>query len=145
MILVDTNVFLELMLNQKQAESCRQFLEAISSGRIEAVISRFSIHAIESAIRAPEVLTTFIVNIDNSTGMYVYETNNSDELAASLLMKETGLDFDDALKYFIAKKTGSSAIVSFDRHFDKMDLPRIIPGEALTRLIPGKSESNAKD
>ncbi|MEM3012062.1 MAG: hypothetical protein QW084_01700 [Candidatus Hadarchaeales archaeon] len=46
-----------------------------------------------------------------------------EELEASILTKNLGLDFDDGLQYFVTKKLGAEAIVSFDR----TDLRRLNP------------------
>ncbi len=46
----------------------------------------------------------------------------------ALLAERIGRDFDDTLQHFVAKKLGAEAIVSFDRHFDGLDLARIEPG-----------------
>jgi len=50
-----------------------------------------------------------------------------------MLTKRESLDFDDALQYYVAKRLGAEAIVSFDRHFDKLDVPRIEPSSLLKK------------
>lgn len=62
-------------------------------------------------------------------GLSVYETSLEDEMAVSMLMDKVKLDFDDALQYYLAKKLGVEAIVSYDRHFDKTDIKRREPSE----------------
>jgi len=52
-------------------------------------------------------------------------------LEASIFAQQIGLDFDDGLQYFIARKVGAEAVVSFDRHFDRTDLRRVEPAEIL--------------
>ena len=52
-----------------------------------------------------------------------------DEIAASMLMKKLKLDFDDSLQYYVAKKLGVKAIVSYDKHFDKTDIQRKEPSD----------------
>jgi predicted nucleic acid-binding protein len=53
------------------------------------------------------------------------------------LMKDLGRDFDDALQYYVAKKLGANAIISFDKHFDGLDVPRLEPKDAIAS--PGRS------
>jgi predicted nucleic acid-binding protein len=129
MILVDTNIFLELLLGQSKSRDCRTFLERVSEGQIEAVATHFSIHGVEAVVGKGELLTRFIRNIENSEGLYVYDTDLTEESSAALLTSQLGLDFDDALQYYVAKRLGATAIVSFDTHFDGMDVPRKEPGD----------------
>ena len=68
----------------------------------------------------PELILIFLRNLRNSIGIDVYETSMEDEIAASILMKEIKLDFDDSLQYYVAKKLDVKAIVSYD----KTNIPR---------------------
>mgnify|MGYP000509963277 CR=1 FL=1 len=131
MLLIDTNIFLELFLGQKKADECEKFLEKVSEGELEAIVTKFSIHAIEAMLNDPELILVFLRNLQNSIGIDIYETSMEDEMAASMLMKEIKLDFDDSLQYYIAKKLGVKAIVSYDKHFDKTDIPRKEPSDFL--------------
>ncbi|MEM0268877.1 MAG: PIN domain-containing protein [Candidatus Korarchaeum sp.] len=133
MLLVDTNIFLELMLNQERADDCERFLAMISRGEMEGVVTKFSVHAIEAIVNDSRILRTFLRNLMNSIGLLVYETSLEDEIAASLLMDRLGLDFDDSLQYYVAEKLGVEAIVSFDRHFDGLGIPRKEPSDFLKR------------
>jgi predicted nucleic acid-binding protein len=36
---------------------------------------------------------------------------------------------DDSMQYYVAKKSGAEKIVSFDHHFDGLDIPRAEPKE----------------
>jgi predicted nucleic acid-binding protein len=58
--------------------------------------------------------------------MSIYNTDLRDEIAVIDEM-DVGLDFDDALQSYVAKKLNLE-IISFDRHFDGV--------EGLTRLRP---------
>ena len=131
MLLIDTNVFLELMLGRERADECERFLEKVSNGELEAVISKFTVHAIEALLNDPNLILAFLRNVQNSLGLSVYETSLDDEIATSMLMDKVKLDFDDALQYYIAKKLGVEAIVSYDKHFDKVDIYRKEPSTFL--------------
>ncbi len=131
MLLIDTNVFLELFLGQKRADECERFLEKVSKGELEAVISKFTMHAAEAALNNPKLILTFLRSIQNSLGLNVYETSLEDEMAVSMLMGKVRLDFDDALQYYVAKKLGVEALVSYDKHFDKVDVERKEPSAFL--------------
>jgi predicted nucleic acid-binding protein len=134
MILIDTNIFLELFLGQEKAEDCEKFLETVSRGSIEAIVTRFSIHATEAILNDPKLILQFIRNIQNSLGLDVYETSLEDEVVTSMLMDKIKLDFDDSLQYYVAKKFGVEAIVSYDRHFDNLDITRKEPSDFLSQL-----------
>jgi len=124
MILVDANIFLELFLGQEKAEDCEKFLQKVSNGELEAVVSKFTVHAIEAVLNKSELILAFLRNIQDLLGLNVYDTSTEDEMAASMLMDKIKLDFDDAVHYYLAKKLGVEAVVSYDKHFDKTDLKR---------------------
>ncbi|MEM4658733.1 MAG: hypothetical protein QXX77_09980 [Candidatus Methanosuratincola sp.] len=41
MILIDTNIFLELLMDQPNAEDCERLLSAVSEGKVEALVTRY--------------------------------------------------------------------------------------------------------
>lgn len=129
MLLIDTNIFLELLLGQKKADDCEKFLEKLSEGELGAIVTKFTIHAIEAILNDPDLILLFLRNLQNSIGIDIYDTTIEDEMAASMLMKKIGLSFDDSLQYYTAKKLGVEAIVSYDKHFDKTDLQRKEPSD----------------
>ena len=131
MILLDTNIFLELLLGQKRAAECENLLELISKGQTEATVTHFSVHAVEAALGDTSSLAAFLRNLEHSAGLSIYETNLSEEMAAALISEKVGLDFDDTLQYYVAKKLGVDALVSFDEHFDKLDLRRVEPRDLI--------------
>lgn len=133
MILLDTNVFLELMLGQSKAVDCEALLDAVSKGKIEAVVTHFTVHAVEAVLNSGEALLTFLRNLENSLGLTVFETGVAEELSAAMLTKRESFDFDDALQYYVAKRLGAEAIVSYDKHFDKLDVPRIEPSHFIKK------------
>jgi predicted nucleic acid-binding protein len=134
LILLDANIFLELLLDQKRAGECEDLLELVSKGRTEAAVTHFAVHAIEAAIPDTRSLATFLANLEHSVGLSIYDTNLSDEIAAALISQKIGLDFDDTLQYYVAKKLAVDAVVSFDEHFDKLDIRRIEPRDILSSI-----------
>ncbi|MGQ9478797.1 MAG: hypothetical protein ACUVQ0_02085 [Thermoproteota archaeon] len=91
--------------------------------------------AIKEAIE--ELLKRFIVSEEvdwnalkgvlKYLGLNVYDTSMEDELATSMLMGRIKLDFDECLQYYVGKKLGVEAIVSYDKHFDSLDIKRREP------------------
>lgn len=132
MILLDTNIFLELLLDQKRAAECENLLQLVSKGGAEAVATHFAVHAVEAALGDSASLVAFLRNLEHSVGLYVYDTNLADEMAIAMISRKMGLDFDDALQYYVAKKLGVDAIASFDEHFDKLDIRRVEPRDILS-------------
>ncbi len=130
-VLIDTNIFLELFLDQERADECEKFLMKVSSGEIEGIVTQFSVHAIEAILNDSEAIQGFLRNLMGSMGLEVYSITIEDEMAASMLMKLVGLDFDDSLQYYVARKLGVKAIVSFDKHFDRVDIARKEPFDFL--------------
>lgn len=131
MLLVDANIFLELFLGQEKANECERFLQKVSAGELEAVVSKFTIHAIEALLNDSRLILAFLRNVENSLGLDVYETSVEEEMGASMLMDKVKLDFDDAVQYYLAKKLGVEAIVSYDKHFDNLEIKRKEPSEFL--------------
>ncbi|MEM2083420.1 MAG: PIN domain-containing protein [Nitrososphaerota archaeon] len=134
MFLIDTNIFLELFLNQKRADECEILLNKIASGEIEAVITSFTIHAIKAILNDSKLILTFLRNIENSLGLSIYDTTMDDQMAIAMLMEEKKLDFDDCLQYYVAKKLGVKAIISFDKHFSELDIPMKEPREIISSI-----------
>jgi len=73
-------------------------------------------------------------NLEHSAGLYLYDTNLTEEMASALISKNIHRDFDDALQYYVAKKLGADAIVSFDEHFDGLDIRRAEPRDLLPKM-----------
>ena len=78
----------------------------------------------------PKALKIFLKSINRFKGLSIYSTTLDDELAVIDEMK-SGLDFDDALQYYVAKNL-CLKIVSFDRHFDGLEgLIRLKPSDII--------------
>jgi len=52
------------------------------------------------------VLTSFLRALDQTVGLYVFDTTLADEVSASILTGTTKLDFDDAIQYYAAEEAG---------------------------------------
>src|SRR5271157_1846127 len=126
-MLLDANVFLELLLDRKHATECGALLKKLSRGESEGVVTRFALHSIE-AVYDSDLLGGFLASIDRSLGLYVHDTTTQEEADVAALAKKIGRDYDDAMQYFVAKKLNVETIVSYDRDFDGLDIPRSEPG-----------------
>ena len=137
-ITLDTSVFVELLLDQEKAGESESLLDAIAEGRSTAVVSHFAVHAIEAMLPTQQKLSAFLRDVEASKGLTVYQTTISDEQSVAILSGRIGLNFDDSVQFYVAKRTGSSAIVSFDRHFDACGIPRREPHQILEELNEDK-------
>jgi predicted nucleic acid-binding protein len=147
MYLVDTNIFLEILLCQKNAVSCQTFLEYTQEKNIPIICTHFSIHSISvrlSCHKKFRELHDFIQNIQNMPNLYVHSTILEEERTISNLCHKIGLDFDDTIQYHTAKTFQCHSIVSYDKDFDKTNLKRITPENFLI-THPDKKNSDKKD
>jgi predicted nucleic acid-binding protein len=119
MHLIDTNIFLELLLNQEKKEIAKNILNRLEKGEIEAVISGFTLHSIEfilSIKKKNDVLKEFLQALQDFSNISVYQTTLEEDLEIIDIMEQTHLDFDDANQYYIAKKF-EAEIITFDNDF----------------------------
>jgi|SRR3989339_546224 len=129
MYLIDTNIFLEVLLSRKNKDKCSSFLKEVQEGNIKAIMTDFSLHSLlvlmESFGKLKE-LKEFLIIISQFKGLMIYNTTIEDELKIIDISINSKLDFDDAVQYYTAKEN-SASIVSYDKDFDKLDVKRIEP------------------
>ena len=127
-------MFLESALAQEHAAECKVLLDEVSSGSIEATVTHFTLHAICSVLDDVNKIADFLRSVESSIGFHVYDTTVSEEISIAILASDIRRDFDDALQFFVAKKVGATSIVSFDRHFNKLEIPRREPSFVLEEM-----------
>lgn len=117
MFLVDTTIFLEVLLTQDKEEDCKKFLDK-NIGNLH--MTDFSLHSIG--------VITFRYNKEDLFGKFV-----EDVLPTTMLLslpmefyggivgskKDLNLDFDDAYQYCVARYYGLK-IVTMDKDFAKI-------------------------
>lgn len=134
MYLVDTNIFLEVLLSGGRKEECKIFLSLLRNGEKIGVITDFSIHSIlvimEGFNRRRE-LKLFLTSLLDYKGLRIYNTTLMDELSAIDLSYELNLDMDDSIQYHVATMLKADGIVSFDRHFDGLKISRLEPSQLI--------------
>lgn len=116
-LLIDTDIFLEVIYNQKRADAARTLLE---SSNHQLFISDFALHSIGvsmirhgRAARWPDFISEMILS-----GQVEVLTISLDVLAdVAETAQRLNLDFDDAYQYVVAEYNDLT-IVSFDRDFD---------------------------
>lgn len=131
MYLIDTNVWLERLLDQAKSEQVGRFLEQISSDRF--FVTDFSFHSICVILDRLEQLDSLLrfaqdVFVDGGVSLIRLEPDDTTRLVS--LISQTKLDFDDAYQYIAAERYGLT-IVSFDGDFDQTERGRQTPDQVV--------------
>jgi uncharacterized protein len=130
MLLVDANIFLEVLLAQGKKNQCESFLEELRDGKKIGFITDFSIHSIlviMSNLKRINELKLFLQSLTAYKGLKVYHTTLTDEIKAADIALDKHLDMDDAIQYSAALALNASAIISLDKHFNNLEIPRKEP------------------
>jgi len=130
MYLVDTNIFLEVLLCQAKKEECEKLLEQLKKGKKLGIITDFTVHSIIVAMYSYERLEglkVFLSSLPGYKGLRIYPTDLTNEIKATELANQNKLGMDDAIQYAIALDTNVEAIISFDKHFNSLKIPRKEP------------------
>jgi len=129
--LLDTNIFLELLLDQKGSESVRALLS--SKAPDELSISDLAFHSIGIILyqkNAAHLFSDFIRDLFGEGGLAIFALGSEDMERLEHVSTTFNLDFDDAYQYVVAEKFGL-VLVSFDTDFDRTDRKRILPADIL--------------
>jgi predicted nucleic acid-binding protein len=131
MYLVDTNVWLERLLDQAKSEEVGQFLARVPSDQI--LITDFSFHSIGvilNRLGRTEALLRFVQDafVDGAVMLGALQPAEMQRLVT--VIETLHLDFDDAYQYVAAERY-SAILVSFDSDFDRTEQGRKTPGELL--------------
>jgi predicted nucleic acid-binding protein len=134
MYLVDANIFLEVLLSEDRKDECKRFLRLLKDGRESGIVTDFTIHSIiviMDHFSKLKELKTFLLSLLAYKGLHVYFTTVGDEVRAVEFAVEQNLDMDDAIQYLSALSAEADGIVSFDKHFDGLKVPRLEPVEII--------------
>ena len=129
MYLVDTNVWLERLLDQERASEVKQFLDRTPSDRL--CMTDFALHSIGivlSRLNKTQVFLQFIQDVFLDGAVALVRLGPKDMTRVLQVMGQYGLDFDDAYQYVATEKYGL-VLVSFDGDFDRTPIGRKVPGE----------------
>ncbi len=136
-MLIDANIFLEVELAQEHAAACKSFLGRVRDGLVRAAITDFHVDSIalimENYGRNWKDLALFLASLFLYKGLVIYPIGMGGRLKATHLMKDYGLDFDDALALQAMRDLSIETLVSYDRDFDSIDWVRRITPENLMK------------
>jgi len=116
MFLIDTNVWLELLLEQEKANEVHEFFLQIEANFL--AIMEFSLYSI-GIILTRLKKNDFYSDIIEDSNVGIIRLNVADLKQISDICKEYKLDFDDAYQY-IASEKYNITLVSFDSDFRRM-------------------------
>lgn len=129
---IDSNIFLELFLNQEKAERCRSFLQKVFDGEHPSAISDFVVYScllqLEKKANDKAVSQEFLLWLLGFNHLTLLRPSFEEMFLALSIEKECRCDFDDALIVSCMKGNGITKLVSFDKHFDSV--------EGITRIEP---------
>lgn len=136
--LIDTNIFLEVLLEQDNKDSCLELLKLIEEGKIQVIVTSFALHSIAiilEKLKGIDSYRDFLEVIMASAGLMTYSTTPQDEIEICAISKKFNLIFDDALHYFVAK-TFRLNLASLDSDFDRTDINRMHPRDVVSLEVP---------
>jgi predicted nucleic acid-binding protein len=131
MYLVDTNIWLERLLDQARSAEVGQFLTQTPPERL--LMSDFTLHSIGvilNRLGQRAVLPKFVDDVFVQGGVALVSVPPEAMHRLVAVMDQFNLDFDDAYQY-VAAEQSSAVIVSFDSDFGRTDRGRQTPADIL--------------
>jgi uncharacterized protein len=116
MYLIDTNIFLEILLKQKNSDHCKDFLDK----HIGALhISDFSLHSIGVILFKHKMESLFLKFIEDTLPkIHLVSLPKNQYKTMVKTRRQQKLDFDDAYQYNVCKHFGFQ-LVTMDQDFKK--------------------------
>lgn len=132
MYLVDSNIWLERLLNQEKSKEVENFLDNVTSDQL--FITDFAFHSIAVIMNRLKQMSGFLrfvqdTFIDGSVSLIHLTPEDTRYIVH--IMEKYNMDFDDAYQYVTAEKY-SLTIISFDGDFDRTELGRKPPLEFMS-------------
>ena len=130
-LLLDTNIFLEVILDQERAKEAQALLSEVE--KYEFSISDYSLHSIGLLLfrrGQHEVFRQFLKDIILGVGVAVVALSAQEMEGLIQVAQRFSLDFDDAYQYVVAERYGLT-IISFDADFDRTERGRKTPRDLL--------------
>ena len=125
MYLVDTNIFLHVLLEKDKYKPSFNFLKC----EHELFITEFTIYSIcilLSRLKEFDLLNKFIQDILSSDNIIRLSIEPEEIKSIIDIENEYNLDFDDAYQYYVAFRE-NLIIVSYDKDFEKTEKGSKIP------------------
>lgn len=138
-MLIDTNIFVEIVRKQPHCLACSDLLNAINLDMIgeEVCLSRFSLNAIESMLSEATDFLREILLLIFQKKIKVINLSPEDDLMVNSMKKDLNLDFDDTVQFLAASKLGTY-LVTYDKDFSRTSLQTKTPEDILKSLSAGE-------
>lgn len=131
MYLIDTNIWLEVLLEQEKKEESYEFLDTADPRLLHiSDFSLYSIGIIMTRLKKLDSLNRFVNDVIIESGVNIARLGLEDITEIIKIEKEFNLDFDDSYQYVVAERLDLT-LVSFDSDFDKTEKGRATPKELL--------------
>ena len=131
--LVDTNVWLEILLAQERAGEAQSFLNAFETSEFALTeFSLYSLGVILTRLQKADAFAEYLADVIDRGQVACIRLQPSSLRQVLVIQKQFQLDFDDAYQYAVAEEH-DLVIVSFDRGFDKTTRGRKEPA-AVVRM-----------
>ena len=115
MYLLDTNIFLEILLSQDKKDICKKFI--VSHGK-ECCLSDFTLYSIGIALFRKKLFQDYQIFFSEiSSLMSILSLPLSEHEKLAMEGKKLKLDFDDLYQYHVAKYHRLT-IVTMDKDFE---------------------------
>jgi len=134
MFLVDTNVWLELLLSRQRAAEVRKFFQRVDANLL--AISEFSLYSIGiilTKLNKSEVFEEFLSDVIEDSGVTRISLTVHELKQILAIIQQFQIDFDDAYQY-VATLQHDYKLVSFDKDFDRTKIKRQTPTQILRNL-----------
>jgi hypothetical protein len=131
--LVDTNIWLELLLNQEKSEVVSEFLTIIPPTQL--FVSDFAIHSIGvilSRLKKLDALSIFLNDLFINGQIEQLSLEPLDLMDVANNIKKYNLDFDDSYQFTVAEKFAMT-LVTFDQDFKVVGLKKKTPQEIINK------------
>ena len=132
--LVDTNIWLERLLDQEKSDSVYRFLDSVPLDQI--FISDFALHSIGvimSRLKKLDILNKFVNDLFFNGLIEQLSLDPYDFVDIISNIEKFKLDFDDAYQLTISQKY-EMKIVTFDKDFNVEGIDKMTPDDIIEKL-----------
>ena len=131
--LVDTNIWLELLLNQEKSEVVSAFLTIVPPTQV--FVSDFAIHSIGvilSKLKKLDTLSQFLNDLFINGQIEQISLEPLDLIEVANNIEKYNLDFDDSYQFTVAEKFAMT-LVTFDKDFKVVGFKKKTPQEIFNK------------
>jgi hypothetical protein len=130
-LLLDTNIFLEIILDQERASEVKNLL--VRTDQHDFYLSDYSLHSIGLLLfrrNKYQIFQEFVRDVILDGGVGVLSLAPSEMGNIAQAAQKFSLDFDDAYQYTLAMNVDAE-FISFDKDFNRTNLVCRVPSDIL--------------